>query len=201
MRIVKKWGSPIIVLFLLVGLLLSFRSFLMANIVEPIAMLGWVAWRFVISVDQYLYWMLLVITCSILIVRFAFLGKGPLPQSAYHDPDAVLSRLEVWRQLIEQAALGKKERAEFQVRITQLYLDSLGEQADLQQVAHPRLQDWFTLPAEERRAFSLLPGSEKFSLFPKRLRKRLNQIIPPDYTLIDEILTQVEKELEITYEE
>jgi hypothetical protein len=201
MRIARKYALAVFVLLLLIGFLLSYRSFLMTTIVEPIAMLGWVAWRIVISVDQSIYWMLLLIICSIIFVHFAFSGKGPLPKSAYQDSSSVPGRLEFWRQLIEQAALGNSERAALQEKITQLYVDGLGEQAALEQAAHPRLQEWVILPGQERRSFSILPGLNTIFPAPKWLRRWLNHILPPDYTLIDEILTRVERELEITYEE
>ncbi len=65
----KKAGS-ILPLLLCLGLFLAlgvvFRSFFMDNLVRPIALVVWAAWRILASVDQQLYWGLVILTCLIL---------------------------------------------------------------------------------------------------------------------------------------
>jgi len=51
-------------LFLALGLV--FRSFVMENLVRPIALVVWAAWRILASVDQQFYWGLVILMCLLL---------------------------------------------------------------------------------------------------------------------------------------
>lgn len=46
-----------------------FRGFLLTFLIEPIGWLLWAGWRLLASVDRSLIWLILIIACSLLIIR------------------------------------------------------------------------------------------------------------------------------------
>ena len=82
-------------LSLLLGIL--FRSFILENIIKPVGLVLWVFRRILLSVNQKIYWGLLII--SAVIVAFFRLNKSspdempPLPS----DSNATLDEIDSWR--------------------------------------------------------------------------------------------------------
>jgi hypothetical protein len=46
-----------------------FRAFLLTFLIEPIGWLLWAGWRLVASVDRGLIWLIVIVACSLLIIR------------------------------------------------------------------------------------------------------------------------------------
>jgi hypothetical protein len=85
-------------LFLLVGF--SFPSFVQDNFIAPIALVLWLCWRILQSVDQQVYWAALifavVIYCLIRLYRWA-LGVDTLEQIQSPAPNGALEQIRNWR--------------------------------------------------------------------------------------------------------
>ena len=85
-------------LFLLVGF--SFPSFVQDNFITPIALVLWLCWRVLRSVDQQVYWFALifavVIYCLIRLYRWA-LGVDTLEQTQSPASNGALEQIRNWR--------------------------------------------------------------------------------------------------------
>ena len=90
---------------LLLGLLLLtaflFRAFLLENLIRPLALVFWMVWSVILSVDQKIYWGLLIAVASIYaftrLIRLGAADPGPdLSTGAYHTPAAI----DFWRTFI-----------------------------------------------------------------------------------------------------
>ena len=85
-------------LFLLAGF--SFPSFVEDNFITPIALVLWLCWRILRSVDQQVYWIALifavVIYCLIHLYRWAY-GVDTFEQTQSPDSNAALQQISHWR--------------------------------------------------------------------------------------------------------
>ena len=85
-------------LFLLVGF--SFPSFVQDNFITPIALVLWLCWRILRSVDQQVYWIALIFSVAmyalIRLYRWA-LGVDTLEQTQSLAPNAALEHIRNWR--------------------------------------------------------------------------------------------------------
>lgn len=93
-------------LILLAGLL--FPSFIQDTFVTPLALVLWLFWRILQSVDQKIYWILLV--CSVLIYFLTRLYRSIPEQPAFEKapsahPNAALERINNWKTLIQLTAM------------------------------------------------------------------------------------------------
>ncbi len=88
-------------LFLLIGF--SFPSFIQDNFITPIALVLWLCWRIVRSVDQQVYWIGLifavVIYCLIRLYRWVQ-GVETVEQTQSPDSNAALEQISYWRTAI-----------------------------------------------------------------------------------------------------
>ena len=92
------WISLILGLILLVGLL--FPSFIQDNFITPIALVVWLFWRILQSVDQKIYWVLLVF--SVVTYFFARLyhsmqAPPAVERTSPSGSNAILERINQWR--------------------------------------------------------------------------------------------------------
>ena len=85
-------------LFLLVGF--AFPSFVLDNFIAPIALVLWLCWRILRSVDQQVYWIALIFSVAmyalIRLYRWA-LGVDTLEQTQSPDSNAALEKISYWR--------------------------------------------------------------------------------------------------------
>ena len=90
--------TVILGLFLLVGF--SFPSFVEDNFITPIALVLWLCWRILQSIDQPIYWLALILA-----VVFYFLirlyrwaqGGDTFEQTQSPDSNAALEKISYWR--------------------------------------------------------------------------------------------------------
>jgi hypothetical protein len=90
--------AVILGLFLLVGF--SFPSFIQDNLITPIALVLWLCWRIVQSVDQQVYWIALifvVVIYSLIRLYRWILGTDTFEQTQSPDSNAALERINYWR--------------------------------------------------------------------------------------------------------
>lgn len=91
----------------LLGLVLYFRSFLMINIVEPIAILLWLIWRIATSIGQHIYWVILIVLCLYFMLRLVPYENSNSLAPAYNYEYRPPSRVEYWQLLMKDAIRGK----------------------------------------------------------------------------------------------
>ncbi len=85
-------------LFLLVGF--SFPSFVQDNFITPIALVLWLGWRILQSVDQQVYWIALIFSVMMyVLIRLyrSILGSDTFEQTQSRDLNAALEQIRYWR--------------------------------------------------------------------------------------------------------
>ena len=209
----KQFALPILILILLVGFMVSFRSFLLTYIVEPVALLFWALWRIVASVDQHIYWFALIGFCSILIIRLLSTGNDSSSGSAYKNRDKSLSRVEHWQILIKNATLGNAESRLLRDNLKDLLIsigaqDEQSEPIELEEVLTKgeislplAVQRYLFSPVDRGGKFSIIQKINLMFLAPRWIRKWISKFVYQDNTLIDKTLRWMEVELEINNEE
>jgi len=202
----------ILILIVFVSLVVTFRSFLWINIIEPIALLCWAVWRIISSVNQQIYWMILIVICTILVFRLFLSGKTYFPQSAYYETYKPPNRVEYWQTLLKDATLGKKENEDLHDNLKQLLIGILAEDERSDSLDFDEIvaEGQVTLPLalhrllgprkEKRKLFSIIHQQNLIPITPRWLRRWVMKFFPRDNTLIDETLKWMEAELEISYE-
>ena len=208
----KQLVSPILITILLVILVVSFRSFLMTNIVEPIALLFWALWRVITSVDQHIYWIALIVFCSILVLRLFPSGDDKPSGLIYNDRGKQLSRVEHWQTLMKDAVLGNDEGRRFHDSLKDLLIsvvaqDERTDPFELEEVVAKgevplslATQQYLFPPVGGHKKYHLNQKINIMFLTPRWLRKWTGKFVHQDYTSIDETLQWMETELEINDE-
>ncbi len=134
----QKYLLPVLVLSLLVALALVFRSFFITNIITPIAVLFWAVWRVILSVDQNIYWAILITGCAVLAVRLISFGDRQSSNPAYNYQYPSPNRVAYWQTLINDLSYGKDQAEELQTNLRKLFLTAIEEtkrsEADLEEV-------------------------------------------------------------------
>lgn len=207
----KKSLYLLLILLLLAGLVIVFRSFLMATIIEPVALLIWLGWRIVSSVDQDTYWIILIVISTLLVVRLLAYSKDEPSISAYNDLYRPPSRLELWKGLIENSVLGRNENEQLRSSLKELSIkviarDGLPESIRAEDFIKERKgslppavqQNLFDTSANSRNGLTNGWLSRTITLLPW-FRNHRKEIMPQDYRMIDEVLTWMETELEINH--
>lgn len=107
-------STPYIILTIVLVVLLTlgglFRSFVLAEIIEPIALVLWLIVRFFLSINPRIYW-----TGIILLVLFGGLRFIPIQHKRstkyqYETPNETENRLEYWSSLLAQPGNDKTLR-------------------------------------------------------------------------------------------
>lgn len=73
-----------------------------AAVIRPLALALWSVWRVLLSIDQRIYWQLLIFAAFLLALR-ALPERGERLERKYR-PDEAASRVETWRGLFRPAA-------------------------------------------------------------------------------------------------
>ena len=209
----KQFALPILITVLFVIFVASFRSFLLTNIVEPVALLFWALWRIITSVDQHIYWSVLIVFCSILALRLIPSGNDSSSGSAYNDREKSLIRVEHWQTLMRNAVLGNDESRRLRDSLKDLLRsiaaqDERSESIELEDVLTKgeiplslAVQQYLFPPADTGGKFFINQKINPMLRSPRWLRKWIGKFIYQDNTLIDEIIRWMETELEINDEE
>jgi hypothetical protein len=208
----KKNILPFLILFLLVGFFVSFRTFLMNYIIGPIALLFWAVWRIISSVDQNLYWIALIVICAILVVRLIPSEKEGPPSPSYLYTYKPSNRVEYWQTIIDESGLGKHKREYLRNRIKELMMTVISQ---VEQPATTELDEIVaagtpSLPPEARQYLFPSNGEDGISsikdrlnhnvFLPRWLRKWRRKYILQNNARLDEVLKWMETELEIDHE-
>lgn len=208
----KKYALPLLALVLLAGLAVGFRSFFLRNLIEPVAFLFWAAWRIVASVNQNIYWMVLLVICAILLLRLVPAGEDGAPRPAYNYRYESPNRVEYWQRLIEDARLGKDEMEQLRDSLKKLSKSVSAQGSQPEPSALEEIWETGNSPWSSRARRFLFPSKEQVGLLsigrgfgfpsfiPRRLRRWAGKFIPQDTAPMDEILEWMENEMEISHE-
>lgn len=208
----KRYTLPLIVLISLAGIAVGFRSFFMANIIEPIAVLFWAFWRIIISVNQNIYWMILIIICLMFVLRLVPIEKDNQPNPAYTYKYRSPNRVEYWQALINESMLGREEGERLRVNLENLLTSvnaksgRTGSKDSDEVIAKGQrqlsLRAMRLLFPQKRRDRAFFPDHrlDIKSLIPKRLQGWAEKFVPQDTTSIAEILEYMETEMEMSHD-
>ncbi len=206
----KKYGYWLLVLIILLALVIGFHSSVTAYIIEPIAVLLWVGWRTILTVDQSIYWFILIAICSVFILRLFPTWKRKA-RPAYSYNYASRNRVEYWQALLGDSMLGGDKPLLLRENLERLIhsvlnLSQESNSADMKQMmadgrisVPPAVQHFLFPPQEERKLFVNFQQLYSRFLSPNWLHKRMRSDTP-DTTSISEILVWMENDLEIKHE-
>ena len=206
MKSLNRIIMPLLVLFLLAGLVVRFRSYLLDYLIRPIALLAWGAWRTLLSVDQRFYWILLVIICGGLVFRLIpFWSKQKVKQVyryAYRPP----SQLEYWQALFKDRLSMGNGRDQLRSSLRELAITLMAQDEKTEPSnAEMRINQKISLLPPRMREYLFPPGQED-GIFTRNVQKRawFRKIRikkePKEDILIDATLQWMESELEIDHE-
>ena len=213
MEMYKKSILPFLILALLTGLFVGFRSFLMDYIVEPIAYLFWAVWRIISSVDQNFYWIALIVICTILVIRRIPSEKDNSPSPAYIYKYKPPNRVEYWRTLIDESIRGKNKNEYLRYKIEELTMTIITQVERPATTGADEFMKTEILPLSPTARQYLFPsnGEDRVSslknwlsndvVIPRWLRRGRRKHIQQYNAILDEILKWMETELEISNEE
>lgn len=202
----KKNMLPFLILIFLMGLAIGFRSFLMVNIIEPVAYLCWAIWRAAASVNQNIYWGILIVICSILMIRLIPSEKDDTVSSAYHYAYKSPNRVEYWNSSIQNAVLGRDEAEHLRENLKRLLESVIVQGGRSDPTELEKLIETGTIPLSRETREFLIPSEGKrrkfsvLSLIPKRLRKWAETFMRQGTAPMEEILEYMENEMEISHD-
>ncbi|MFC1879018.1 hypothetical protein ACFLZW_03810 [Chloroflexota bacterium] len=205
----KKYWLPVFLLTLMMGLIIGFRAYLMANIIEPVALLFWAVWQIIASVDQIIYWTALIVFCVILVFRLIPFRKDKTPNSSYNHTYKELNRVEFWQILFKEAVRGKNGSEDLRDSLMKLLLAVVDQKGrvepaestlikpDKNILLPPALHKYLFPPSRKNRFLSIGPLSDFKLLIPRWQRRRTGEFNHKDNTAIKELLSWMEDDLEI----
>ena len=189
----KKLVFPLLIVLFLIVLTATFRVFLLPYIIEPIALLFWAFWRVISSVDQTIYWILLIVIGAILVFRIIPSNREERLNPAYNGRKKSLNRVEHWQKLIKEAALGKDESKRLRESLEVLLATVAAQEGQSETTAMKE--------AITRREIPSPLSAQRFRLFgPRWFRGWMSKFTPQDYTLIDKTLRWMEIKLELKHD-
>jgi len=191
-----------------VGLAINFRTYLVTNVFEPIAILLWASWRIVISVDQNIYWMILILFSSILMIRIAPFRRKT-PGKVYSEDRSPVNRVEDWLRLMKNASLGMDQTEYLRDSLKRLLLSiqqverfhsmNLDEAVKTEVPLLPPAVEHFLFSSKRKR--TMFFGDYRMRLFfltPKWFRRWAGTALQIDNTAIEETLSWMESVMEIS---
>ena len=197
----KRYGALILLAVLLLTAALGFPRMLGDYVVQPIAAILWAGWRVIASVDQGVYWLLLIVLCTLLTIRVFSIRefKQPAPEDR-HTP-LQLTRVEHWRALFEAPRTPEGD-ATLRASLRGLLTSSLAREGqppddDLEEALAKRR---ISLPAGVQ---AYLAGSEqdgpgfRLASIARKLRRRLGWSAAEDDSLVDKLLGWMEANMEM----
>ena len=203
----KKNIPPFLILIIFLGLAIGCRSFLMVNVIEPVADLCWAIWQAVASVNQNFYWAILIIICSILMIRLLPSEKDNTAGSAYRYTYKSPSRVEYWNTLIQNAVLGTDEAEQLRENLKRLLesviaQDGRSDPTELEKLIETgtvtlscKTRDFLFPPKGMSGIASLRQRLDITSFIPRRFHRWAGKFIRQDTVSMAEIPGRMETEM------
>jgi hypothetical protein len=207
-------ASLIILLFVpLLILVVLFRSIIMANVVTPLALVAWVAWRTILSVDQKIYWGMLIFSAFFYVFHRLAVEPAIVDKARPTVSNATLENVRYWRNSIlftsdeiEQPNLLKRSLGEVLAR---MYATQQNEAASFEiydafkrhQILLPENIYNFLFPDELSGSGRSIKKVLKTILdTPRRyIRRWTRRDVVDYYRSIDDVLTFMEAFMEVNY--
>jgi len=210
----KKFMKPIsasLFFTLLVSIIVSFRLFLMAYIVEPISLLFWAIWRVASSVNQNTYWIILIALCIIFMIRMVPFEENQSSKLSYTYSYKPPTRVDHWRTIIKDSVLGKNEDEKLRKYLKEILITAISQAEGISAMeAEKNIENGMTSlsPSSHQYLFSTNMKGKFFQkntlntiyFLPRWLRRWGRKFIHQNNSVIDEILDYTETELEINDE-
>jgi hypothetical protein len=208
-----RFGPLFIALGLCLGFTGVFPSFLASYVIEPVAVSLWLVWRVVLSVDQNVYWALLLLVCGgCTVALLAFVGGEP-PASVAPIPHVRETHVARWQALMHESARTEGGEQILRARLLSLLAAALGsaEQVDSAQLEKTLASQHIWLPGEIRQY--LFPAPAAARRLPARIVWRLlflaKRWLPgsaskqsiPNAATIDQVLRWMESMMEMGHEQ
>ncbi len=204
---IVRYGGLIVLLGLLLAGALGFRDVLSAYLVHPVAISLWAIWRIIISVDQIVYWILLVALCALLMIRvFSANDHTPPPPTIEQSAKQQRTRIDHWLGLFRSAGRTRGDDAALRASLRQLVTATISQAdrpvgPDLAQALAAR---HIPLPPRVREYLQIggtseSPPSRSLSLA-ARLRRWVGRPAAHDNAAIEEVLRWMETVMEINHD-
>jgi hypothetical protein len=198
----NNW-RPLLVLSLVLGLIIYFQSFLITNIIEPIAVLFWALWRIISSVHQNYYWTILILISSMLLIHFIPFRKNT-SGLAYPEERSAPNRVEDWLRLMDNASDGTSETEYLRDSLKRLLISIYQvERSHAIKVDEAVIPEAALLPESVHRY--LFAAKRKHDrrrqillFIPKWFRRWVSQAFQIDNSAIEDTLTWMESMMEIS---
>ena len=205
MKNLNRYFILFIVLGFLLGFVLYFRSFLIDNIIEPVAMLFWAIWRIATSIDQHIYWAVLIVLWLLSMLRLVPSEKGDSLAPAYNYEYRPLCRVEYWRLLIKDGTRGKVKAENLRdalkdllcsiiTQIDRTYPANLEQRVASEPTPLPFAAHLFLFPPEKKNRLHL------FFHLPQWFQKWVRNFYPQDNHPMSDVLSWMEFVMEINHD-
>ncbi len=157
-----RFGPLLVVLGLCIGFAVAFPAFLMAYVVQPVAVALWLLWRVVACVDLSTYWILLILLCLAGMMQVLPPGRHEAEGSTHGDKPVPVARIARWQGLLREAEKSSESETALRASLREMLEAIIGE-ADEANAAE--LED--SLRAKRIR----LPEAARRYLFPADVRR------------------------------
>jgi hypothetical protein len=211
-----KKSRPFVLFFFFLGLIflvgILLWQFVLANIIEPLALVLWLLLRiFVLSIDQKIYWGALIFL--VLFFFFRHFSNETITSDSYEAPDknAILKNIAIWHSLFNFNTHGADELHFLKRELVQLLVSMIASQGRVstnievydalkhRQIAIPEhiyISLFADKPAKPGRSLKKILRAIRFA--PKNwIHKWTGRAAVEHYQMIDEVLAFMETSLEI----
>lgn len=114
MKLHRRFFVFFLALLLLLGLAYVYRAFFITYLIEPIARILWLVYRTFLTVNQEVYWGLLILTALVLILRLIPAKPEISYRLAYLRAVQEIDRVKVWENLLKSAEESESDRIALQ---------------------------------------------------------------------------------------
>lgn len=173
----RRWVVLVLALAAILSAGLIFRDFLMQNVIMPIALLLWAILRVFMSIDQEVYWVILIFAAFVLgLGLLPVRGSRAVGPSQSAEPTA--RRFNYWHAIIRQAAKSREAREALESNLRELAVNviAMEEQKHPNAVREDILQRRLDL-TEDIRAFLLRGANGRRQTSKKGLQGRLTGLV------------------------
>ncbi len=217
MKISRRLAVVLFLLWFLILPALLFPSFIQDNLITPVALVLLLFWRILQSIDQAIYWLVLVLLAlGYFFFRLSHWAQGPVvPESASSDSNATLERISYWQTAIRAGGietnksstlvhdLGMLLAAEYASRRPESVRFEIYDDLKRRQIPLPGPIHAFLFPVESsgsRRSLKQILRNLR-DLPRKRIRRWTGRETAEYYQSLEQVLTFMESELEIKHDD
>ncbi len=122
MKDMRRYLAPILILLGVLALSIGFRTLATSVIVQPIAVLAWAAWRILLSVDQDVYWLIVLLACTVAAISLLPSPRRGQGQQAYARDFLPPAPVAYWRRRLEAAFAHKGQPEALRAGLRDLFI-------------------------------------------------------------------------------